>query len=346
MTENFTTISGWIITLTRAINASGLDAGLLFDKAGINPSWVKDPDRRIDIESFSRLIEYCNKEIPTRDFSTRVGKYFHPGMFHALGYSMMTSSNLDDAFKLIITYQKILTDGCRFEMTDHGSFVSLELKVEKYSMTQRSVMTQEVVESFLAVIIEFTRSLIHEKFDITKVEMGFCASSGLDDSTYLETFFDCPIEFGHSDTRIFFKKSYLYESLAVSNPVINHAHKSVLDDFLRRVERHDLTYLIKQEIYKSLAFGAPSQQEIAKNLGMSIRNMQRKLFEQGTNYKEILEDTRHSLAVSYIKQAHLSCCEISYLLGFSNVGNFNRAFKRWTGKAPGNYRKIYIQTEV
>jgi len=72
---------------------------------------------------------------------------------------------------------------------------------------------------------------------------------------------------------------------------------------------------------------------------MSLRNLQRKLHDQGTSYKEILENTRKKLAMDYIVQQHLSLSEIGYLVGFSSVGNFNRAFKRWTNQTPGDYRQ-------
>jgi len=76
---------------------------------------------------------------------------------------------------------------------------------------------------------------------------------------------------------------------------------------------------------------------------MSLRNLQRRLNEKGTSFKDILEDTRRTLALDYIKQSHLSLGEVSYLIGFSNLSNFNRAFKRWTGKTPGDYRSRYME---
>jgi AraC-like DNA-binding protein len=72
---------------------------------------------------------------------------------------------------------------------------------------------------------------------------------------------------------------------------------------------------------------------------MSLRNMQRKLKDKASNYKEILEDTRKHLAQSYLKQVNLSLGEVSYLIGFSDRSNFNRAFKRWSKLTPGDYRQ-------
>jgi len=123
------------------------------------------------------------------------------------------------------------------------------------------------------------------------------------------------------------------------NPLITQSHEKMLDEFMARVDKNDLTHVIKNKIFELLPLGAPSQTDIADYLGMSLRNLQRKLHDQGTSYKEILENTRKKLAMDYIVQQHLSLSEIGYLVGFSSVGNFNRAFKRWTNQTPGDYRQ-------
>ena len=85
--------------------------------------------------------------------------------------------------------------------------------------------------------------------------------------------------------------------------------------------------------------GTPSKTDIAKQIGMSLRNLQRKLIQQDSCYRDLLEEIRKKLALEYITQAHLSLSEVGYLVGFANIGNFNRAFKRWTNCAPGEYRR-------
>ena len=71
---------------------------------------------------------------------------------------------------------------------------------------------------------------------------------------------------------------------------------------------------------------------------MSARSLQMKLAEKDTSFQEIMDGTRHSLALGYMEQSAISITEAAYLLGFSEVSNFTRAFKRWTGKSPRDYR--------
>ena len=108
---------------------------------------------------------------------------------------------------------------------------------------------------------------------------------------------------------------------------------------MARIDKNDLSYSIRGLLHKMLPHGAPSQEQIAKHLGIGLRTLQRRLYEQGTNYKNILEQTRKKLTMDYIQQRHLTLSEISYLVGFSITANFHRAFKRWTNKSPGEYRE-------
>jgi AraC-like DNA-binding protein len=70
------------------------------------------------------------------------------------------------------------------------------------------------------------------------------------------------------------------------------------------------------------------------NLGLSGRTLQRKLHELGTSHNDLVDQTRHELATRYLREKRMAFCEVAYLLGFS----FHRAFKRWTGVTPREFR--------
>ena len=99
-----------------------------------------------------------------------------------------------------------------------------------------------------------------------------------------------------------------------------------------------LTPRVRQAIETQLPQGDPDPAAIAKRVGMSLRNLQRKLAEEGTSFQALLDETRAGMARGYLDEARYSVSEITYLLGFSGVSNFSRAFKRWTGQSPSAYR--------
>jgi len=335
--DYYSTLTGWMIPFSRAMEAHNINTAKALAECNISQDVVSEQESRIAAEKFSLLIEYCNKKLARHDFSILIAEQFHPGMFHALGYAMMSSNTLQDALDRIAHYKRVVSNTCKLVNHEHNEQLVFEMNIFTYEGTNRPVLSLITVETFLATIIRFSRELVSLEFSPEKVCFAYPTPSH--DVTYLADFFNCEIEFNSSQTAILFNLKQAKEKLMCGNPLITHSHEKMLDEFMARVDKNDLSHVIKNKIFELLPLGAPSQTEIAEYLGMSLRNLQRKLHDQGTSYKEILENTRKKLAMDYIVQKHLSLSEIGYLVGFSSVGNFNRAFKRWTNQTPGDYRQ-------
>jgi AraC-like DNA-binding protein len=78
---------------------------------------------------------------------------------------------------------------------------------------------------------------------------------------------------------------------------------------------------------------------VAASLFMSATTLQAKLAQRGTSFQQLLDDTRKELACSYLRQATRSVTEVTFMLGFADTSNFTRAFKRWTGVSPTEFRQ-------
>ncbi len=96
---------------------------------------------------------------------------------------------------------------------------------------------------------------------------------------------------------------------------------------------------IRQALIQMLPSGRADQNSIAERLYRSRSTLQRQLKSEGTSYREILESTRQSLAEQYLKDGNYSQAQIAFMTGFADQSNFARAFKRWTGKSPGQFQK-------
>jgi AraC-like DNA-binding protein len=117
---------------------------------------------------------------------------------------------------------------------------------------------------------------------------------------------------------------------------INDEHtRAYLENFVAR----STTRQVVDKIIERLSDGAPGQQQIVSALNVSNRTLQRKLREDGTNYLDLLQDTRLQLARGCLRSPGRLVVETAYLLGFSEPSTFSRAFKRWTGQALAEYRE-------
>lgn len=336
MSHTYSTLSGWLIPFSRAMEARNIDVNTAFSKCGINTAELQDQETRLAADKLAQLMRYCNKQIGGNDFSIEIAKHFYPGMFHALGYAMMSSNSLYDALERISRYKRIVSNSCLLTVNESNDLLNFDMEVFHYEDSGRPALSDPLIETFLATMVSFSRELVGQH--ITPISVKLTRHAGEHSNKYLEEFFGCPITFDAKCSGLVFHRNIADTKLIVGNSLITQVHEQILDDLLSRIDRSDLIYQIKNKIYEQLPLGAPSQQQMATELGMSLRNLQRKLHEKGTGYKELLEATRRRLALDYLTQQHLSFSEISYLVGFSSVANFHRAFKRWTGKTPGEYR--------
>ena len=129
-------------------------------------------------------------------------------------------------------------------------------------------------------------------------------------------------------------------SQGTDNPVVFVRTES-LADCVSPLIFNNLAMQVRAKIIEGLPDGGPSQEKIAQTLNTSLRSLQRRLRDEDTNFKNLLSETRQQLALQYLSDSSRSIGEITYPLGFSEPSNFTRAFKRWTGKSPGEFRSHY-----
>lgn len=101
----------------------------------------------------------------------------------------------------------------------------------------------------------------------------------------------------------------------------------------------DFVQRVREAIRAFLQEGAPQLGDVAKGLHVSLRTLQRRLTEHGTSFQDEVDTVRRELAFEYLKDAHLGVSQVAFLLGYSELSTFDRAFKRWTGMTPRVWRE-------
>ncbi|HRD92366.1 MAG TPA: AraC family transcriptional regulator, partial [Accumulibacter sp.] len=149
----------------------------------------------------------------------------------------------------------------------------------------------------------------------------------------------CEVRFGALEDALVLSSSDAEALLPTANRELAATFDAILADQLAVRSKDDLVSRCQVFLLKQLTSGEPSVGDLGKALGMSRRTLQRKLNEMGTSYQQLLVETRYALAKRYLHDSAKSVTEITFLLGFSEQGAFTRAFKRWSGAAPRDYRQ-------
>lgn len=151
--------------------------------------------------------------------------------------------------------------------------------------------------------------------------------------------FGCHVE-KMEGNEIVFKKSDLDRPFLTANNVMLEYLEPQLKERLAEVMTSEsFAGIVQQKLYKAIPSGEFGIEDIAQSLGISSRTLQRNLNAEGTKFNQELQNVQKILAFSYFKNSDISTEEVSYLLGYSEVSSFSRAFKKWTGKTVSEYRE-------
>jgi AraC-like DNA-binding protein len=163
----------------------------------------------------------------------------------------------------------------------------------------------------------------------------------------LETHFGCRVRFKAGRNALVFRSSDLDRPFVTHNADLLTAIGAQLETELQaRNASSNVGEQVKHTLKRSLAGKRPTLQHIARELGLSVRTLQRRLTDAGITFQQVVEGTRRELAHHYLKQSTVELNETAYLLGYEDANSFFRAFHLWEGTSPGEWRTLHRTAEA
>ncbi len=325
-----TTIGSYTVAIARALEASGVDSKRIFIATGISESLSTDPMVRLSAAATTRLYRACVEVTNNPYFGLTVSKYIHLTHLHALGYSLAASSSLLDFARRLERYFRLVSQvaTASIEQTDRHVLIRFNHLVELCSETE---------DAFCAFLILLMRLLYRQEFSPVRVEMR--RTMPHEGAQPYEELFRAPVIFDQASTLLVFNRADMQQVLTGSCPELAQVNDNIVIGYLARLDKNNVITGVTQKIIEFLPNGDCTRDKVASALCMSPTKLQLKLSQRGTNFQQLLDDTRKELACSYLSQASRPVTEITFMLGFSDTSNFTRAFKRWTGFSPTDYRQ-------
>jgi len=321
------TLSSWALLIHRALTARGVDADGLFLRAGMDPIHMRDPNARYPIALMRALWKLATTAADEPCFGLEVARLWHPTTFHALGYSILASATLRDALLHAARYSHVVTTGASLDLFQDGPEVLVTLS----GAPRSAEIVPDAIDAGVASIVILCRAAGGEGVDPLRVTLTHGDERCADP---LQAFFRCPVQLNGSHNAIAFSAADLDTQLPTANKVLLRANDEVLTHLAASLEASELSLRVRSKLIELLPKGVIDQDTVARALKLSSRSLQRKLHEQGTTFRDLVDDTRMHLALHYLDDSSLAVSEIAYLLGFAEVSSFSRAFRRWTGRAP------------
>ena len=330
-TQEITTIGSVAALLAETLMDCDVDPAPLFARAGIELSVTHDPDARIPTRRMLDLWALAIEATGNPCIGLHAARHFQPAMLHGLGFAWLASDTLLDALGRLVRYSRLINSIVRFRIQEQADTTALVAIIP-------DVFPNYVpagVDLGMAVFLHMCQITVGQKLLPSHVVLQRpeppCSAE------FTRTF-GASIEYGAQDNRLCFDSESLSMPLKTANPELARINDQTVVDYLARFDQASIAMQVRSKIIEQLHDGIPKQESIADTLHISLRSLQRRLREEETSFKGLLEDTRQALARQYLRENHRSIGEITYLLGFSEPSNFTRAFKRWTGQTPAEFR--------
>ena len=331
-TPEITTLGSVAGLIATTLRACGCDPEPLFVGAGLDSDRITDPNARFPMPRMQKLWKLAVEATGDPCLGLAAARQFQPAMLHGLGLAWLVSDTLLDAFGRLVRYARLINSALDFRLQEQPDSVYLVTVLPEILPPD---FEYAAIDLGMAVFLRMCQITAGQPIMPRHVRLQRPPPTCL---AQFEDMFGVSIEFGAPVNRLCFDRDLLTRHLASANPELARINDQVVMDYLARFDRDSIAMQVRSKIIHQLPDGIPKQETIADTLHVSLRSLQRKLKEEDTSFKNLLEETRRQLALQYLRDSRRSIGEITYLLGFTEPSNFTRAFKRWTGKSPVQYR--------
>jgi len=318
-----------------AARARGLDTGPVLDEAGLAMATLETPEARIPVALALSVWEALRERTRAPTLQLEAPLALPYGAYRVLEYLVSSSHSVGDGVRRFARYFGLI----------HARVV---LGVESdpreaflvASLADGAAVPPVYVDYIFAALVCRVRMRPRPDLRVARVELR---RDEPEEAPAYERVFRAPVAFGASRDRLCFAREEWDSPMATRDPTL----AEILDEHARwrsgAVPDADggAARRVQDAIVQRLPDGARVE-DVARSLGLSVRTLQRSLAEAGTSFSALLEEARRGLAEAYLSDPRTSVGEVALLLGFGDQSSFHRAFLRWTGEAPGRWRRARL----
>ena len=319
-----------VVNLWKVIESYGIDPAPLFAAEDIEISLPIEPGTRISYAKIDRVRARAARLCGDPDFGLRAAQHVHPSQLGALGYAWLASSSLRTAFMRLHRYIRVLNDQAHFNISEQGEELVVSLSVSQSSDNMK--VRDDGQMAFLVTLCRLNCGK-----DFNPLHVGFRHEKPADIKAY-RALFCCKIKFGCEHNELALPVRVADEILPSANHALARLNEQVVTRRLAQLDRNDIPNRVRAAILEQLPSGNVSDESVARELHMTSRTLLRRLKQDGQSFRAILGEVRKDLAEQYVHDLSLTLTEITFLLGFSEVSSFSRAFRNWKGVSPSAAR--------
>ena len=318
--------------LLDAIAAAGGTPDRVLHQLGLERSVLANSDGFIASSTFARLLQVAAEETADECFGLHFGERFDPRDIGALVYIVINAPTIAAALHSVERYLHL-----------HNEATTIKFSIEGRRGYLRYLLTGLTVDSIrqqnefsMAVMLKTFRIIAGSKWKPREVQFAHKAPAGIAEHLRVfgnQTFFGC------ATNTLVVEHDYVGRKVPAADRRLYQILKAHAERMLEKMPPgNDVLAAANRAIAEAMYEGNPTRARVANKMAMSPRTLERRLKAHKVVFKQLLDDIRRRHALDYLRDRRHSLTEIAFLLGYSETSVFNRAFRRWTGSTPSEYR--------
>jgi AraC-like DNA-binding protein len=318
--------ASYLHLLTDLVAGYGVDPALL--TRDLSPAVIGRNDRSNLPAAFDALCARALELTNDPALGLRFGERLNISAHGVLGLALMSSASVADALNVLLRYFRILSPASDLNLAQSDAGYCLRLTIRGQSAPVQRFRTEALIGS----IVTSSQFLLNRPTPGVDIHLNY--EKPAHHERYAQAWPHTHIYFGAAETSVTFPLAMGKWAIGTANPAVADIFRRQCEALLRPLNGDGVvSNRVRLALMRSLD-NLPSVDTVARMLAMSERTLRRRLDDEKTSFRTLVDQVRAEMANQYLQQTTLPVTEISRLLGFDNVANFRRAFKRWFGVAP------------
>jgi len=318
--------------LVETVESSGVSHAHLLAEAGLSAAQLEDDSTVLSLDQYRRVLRAALLTSDNAALGLHMGERTSAGKFGVVGYLAEQSSCLREALAISSAYVSVLTEGPRLEVVEENELATLRLTLICDGLPEVQLTTEFATTWLLRLVRQFVG-------DDAQVQRAFFAYPSPAHRAEYTRVFGGREQFSHVFSGLTIERSWLDRARPHSSPELLRLLQTQAELLLARGDRAaPPLQRVKRWLSAHSLESRPTMDTVARELGMSARSLRRQLACERVLYSELVEDARAARAKELLGDTQCSVQDAAYALGFEAPAAFSRAFRRWTGMAPSEYR--------
>lgn len=316
----------------------GVEMADLLQAVDVDPNAPVDPSRMVASQAYYDFLAALVRRDPEgQTLPLRTGASMLTDDYGAFGLAWKSAASLRGSYNRAERYARVLTSVSGYEVEDSGDGAYVHLR----RAGERTLGMRASNEASIASVYSISQQVSTRP--ITPLAVFFQHEAPGSASAH-EEHFGCPVRFGSDLDALLLSHDALNVPNRLGDPAISQFFDQHLEaELAALVDDTGLEQRVRIAVSQSLSEGMPTLSDIATNLGMSARTLQRRLSDKGHSFQSLVDLARRELAEQLLRETSYSLAEVAFLTGFAEQSGFTRAFKRWGGQTPRSFR-LSVQT--